>query len=469
LVDEKDVPGNTKADILNSLAKEYGITVVSIQDVEALGQQTERPYNVPRPDDITTINYTSGTTGPPKGVVLTHANAVAACSSSLSLIKQGTGDVMCSYLPLAHIFERVSEGAALWAGTSIGYFHGNILELTDDLKLLKPTSFISVPRLFNRFGAGIKASTEEKPGLGGALSRHIIKTKMATMMDSDPAKATNKHRFYDSWWSPKITSAFGLQRTRAMVSGSAPIDPSLHRFLRVTFGNEFLQGYGLTETYAVSLAQFEGDMSVGNCGAVAPVSELCLFDVPDMEYHATDMPYPRGELCIRGSTLFKGYYRNNEETAKAMTSDGWFKTGDIASVDELGRFKIIDRRKNVLKLAQGEYISPERIENVYLGNISYLAQAYVHGDSDKAFLVSIFGIMPDGFAPFASKIIGTEISATDYPALSAAAKDDKVVKAVMRDLERVGKKNKFNNYERVRATTLLLEPFTIENELLTPT
>lgn len=192
-------------------------------------------------------------------------------------------------------------------------------------------------------------------------------------------------------------------------------------------------------------------------------------DVPDMEYLSTDKPHPRGELLVRGPTVFREYFKNPEETGKAVLADGWFRTGDICSIDELGRFRIIDRRKNVLKLAQGEYISPERIENVYLGNLTWLAQAYVHGDSDKAFLVAIFGIMPDSFAAYVSKLLGKEIGATDYAALQAAAQEPKVRKAVVKELDRIGKKNKFNSYERVRGVRLMLEPFTIENELLTPT
>ncbi|KAK5239972.1 medium-chain fatty acid-CoA ligase faa2, partial [Cryomyces antarcticus] len=149
-----------------------------------------------------------------------------------------------------------------------------------------------------------------------------------------------------------------------MVSGSAPLDPSLHQFMRVVFANHFLQGYGLTETYAVSLAQLEGDFSSGNCGAVAPSTEACLLDVPDMEYMSTDQPHPRGELLLRGPTRFREYFRNPAETEKAILPDGWFRTGDICSIDGMGRVRVIDRVKNVLKLAQGEYISPERIENV---------------------------------------------------------------------------------------------------------
>lgn len=469
LNDGGDLPGTSKADILNAMAEETGITILNMKDVEAMGESAPRPYHAPRPEDATTINYTSGTTGPPKGVILSHANAVAAASSSLCLMAPGVNDVMCSYLPLAHIYERVTEASALWAGSAIGYFHGNVTELVDDLKLLKPTSFISVPRLYNRFGGAIKAATVEQTGFKGALSRHVSNAKMNALKNPDPAKATNKHAFYDRIWSRKVASAFGLERTRVMVSGSAPIDPSLQQLLRIVFSNDFIQGYGLTETYAVSLAQLDGDMSAGNCGAVAPSTELCLMDVPDMEYLSTDLPHPRGELLVRGNNRFKEYYKNPEETSKVLTEDGWFRTGDIASVDELGRFKIIDRRKNVLKLAQGEYISPERIENVYLGNTSWLAQAYVHGDSDRSFLVAIFGITPDLFAAYAGKILGKEIGATDFQALHAAAQEPKVRAATIKELDKIGRKNKFNSYERVRNVRLLVEPFTIENELLTPT
>jgi len=219
----------------------------------------------------------------------------------------------------------------------------------------------------------------------------------------------------------------------------------------------------------VSLAQLDGDVSSGNCGAVSANSECCLEDVPDMEYLSSDKPYPRGELLVRSSSLFREYYRNEAETAKAIDKDGWFHTGDICLVDELGRFKIIDRKKNVLKLAQGEYISPERIENVYLANIGWLATAYIHGDSHQSFLVGIFGVAPDTFAQFASKVLGESVEQTDLTKLAEVAQNPKVVKAALKVFDKVGRKNKFNSYERVRSVKLLIDPFTIENELLTPT
>lgn len=464
-----ELPGTSKKDLLNAIAAQHGIQIHYMRDVEALGEASPRPFHTPRPQDTVTINYTSGTTGNPKGVILTHANAVAAASASLCICRQGTNDVICSYLPLAHIFQRVTEHSALWAGSAIGYFHGNVLELVDDLKLVRPTTFTSVPRLYNRFGGAIKGQTIQQPGLKGALSRHVVQTKLASLQNPVPGKATNQHILYDRIWSRKVAAALGLDRAKTMISGSAPLDPSLQQFLRAVFANNFVQGYGLTETYAIALAQVEGDFSAGTCGAVTPSTELCLLDVPDMEYLSTDKPHPRGELLVRGPTVFKEYYKNEAETKKAMTEDGWFKTGDICTVDEMGRFRIIDRRKNVLKLAQGEYISPERIENVYLGNLPWLAQGYVHGDSSQSNLVAIFGIQADMFAGFLSKVLGKEMKATDLKALEAAGQEPRVRKAVVKELGRVGKKAKFNSYEHVRAVRLLVEPFSIDNELLTPT
>lgn len=469
-LDGEDKPGHSKHDMLSAMALGLDLRIYSIHQIEALGASLGSPvYHVPSPSDIVTINYTSGTTGPPKGVILTHRAAVAATAAALIIIPGSPSDVYCSYLPLAHIYERLTEHGALWSGAAIGYFHGDILSLVDDLKLLRPTGFISVPRLYNRFGGAIRAATTDQSGVRGALSRHIVSTKTAALQHPDSPEATNKHTIYDLIWGRKVTAALGLDRTRHMVSGSAPLDPSLQTFLRTVFSNNLMQGYGLTESYACGLAQLKGDFSVGNCGAVLPTSEICLASVPDMEYLVTDQPQPRGELLLRGPTLFSGYYKSEEETKKCMLPDGWFRTGDIATVDSRGRFQIIDRVKNVLKLAQGEYISPERIENVYLSHLNFLAQAYVHGDSVQTFLVAIFGVMPELFAPFASMILGKTIATNDLQAIAAACKDAKVRAAVVTELDKVGRKNKFTGYERVRNCYLYLEPFSIDNELLTPT
>jgi long-chain acyl-CoA synthetase len=462
-----ELPGESKGDILNSLANELGVQIHYIKDVEKLGEKQPLPMSPPSPEDTATINYTSGTTGNPKGVVLSHRNAHAGTCASMVLSGSTEPDIICSFLPLAHIYQRLGEHGALASGSAIGYFHGNIAELVEDLQLLRPTMFSGVPRLYNRFGSKIKEATIEATGVKGALSRHVVTTKLAALKDQN--NPTNKHMLYDRIWAKKVAAGLGLDRCRTLVSGSAPIDPSLLQFLRIVFASNFTQGYGLTETYAISLVQHGGDFSSGNCGGVTPNSELRLLDVPDMEYLSTDLPHPRGELLIRSTSQFKEYFRNPEETAKAIDSDGWFHTGDICSIDELGRFKIIDRRKNVLKLAQGEYISPERIENVYLANCGWMASAYVHGDSHQSFLVAIFGVAPDMFPQFASKVLGEKIAEGDTEKLKAALTNKKVEKAVLKELDRVGSKNRFNSYERVKAVRLFLDPFTIDNQLLTPT
>ncbi|KAJ5763144.1 AMP-dependent synthetase/ligase [Penicillium manginii] len=419
-LDAGEENGHSKRALLNSVADGLDVSIYTISEVEALGQASKRGYKRPSPSDIVTINYTSGTTGPPKGVVLTHQNAVAATSA-------------------AHIYARLAEHTAFWGGARIGYFHGNIIELVDDLKLLKPTGFMSVPRLYSRFGTAVRAATVEQPGFKGALSRHIVAAKTANLKNPDPSKATIHHALYDRIWAKKVASALGLERARYMVSGSAPLDPSLHNFLRVSTGTDVLQGYA------------------------------CLVSLPDMEYSVNDKPYPRGELLMRGNNMFTEYFKNPEETSKAMTEDGWFRTGDVCQIDEMGRFIIIDRRKNVLKLAQGEYISPERLEGVILSELGYFGQAYVHGDSVQTFLVGIFGISPDMYAPFASKVLGKTIDATDLEAVKATLSDEKIRRAVLRDLERVAKKHKLAGYERVKNVSLKLDPFTVENNLLTPT
>lgn len=467
-LDAGEQDGYSKQSVLSSIAAQHGIKLYSMADVEAIGAKSGRPVNPPRPEDLQTINYTSGTTGMPKGVVLTHGNAVAAVSAGRSAATTTYGDTHFSYLPLAHIYGRLIDAIAMAEGASIGFFRGDITGLVDDMKILQPTGFISVPRLFNRFNSAIRTATVDADGFKGSLSRRVVDTKKASMK-LPGGKATNTHFLYDRIWTPKVKDAVGLRRAKNMLSGSAQLDPDVQTFLRAAFGNNFMQGYGLTESYAVATVQHKTDFSVGNIGGPCLSNEICLESVPDLEYLVTDKPNPRGELLLRGPNIFQQYYKNEEETRKAIDEDGWFHTGDIAEVDSMGRFKIVDRKKNVLKLSQGEYISPERIENVYLGNTALVATAFVHGDPSQSNLVAVFGVDPENFPPFASKVLKKTIAAGDIPALKAALRDPKVKKAFLAELDKIGKKHKFNSYERVRNVHLDVEPFTIDNELLTPT
>lgn len=467
-LDGGEVPANTKGSVLNSFASQYGIKIYSMAEVEEIGVKSGRQPRPPKRDDICTINYTSGTTGAPKGVVLTHANAVAALSSGRMMGSVLHKDVHMSYLPLAHIYGRLIDGIALAEGAAIGFFRGDVLGLVDDLKILQPTGFISVPRLFNRFNSAIQTATVDADGIRGALSRRVINTKKANMK-LPPGKASNKHFLYDRIWTPKVKAAVGLTRAHSMISGSAQLDPDVQEFLRAAFGNDFRQGFGMTETYAVGTIQLKDDFSTGNIGPPTTCMEVCLESVPEFDYSVDDKPNPRGELLLRGPCVFGEYYKNPEETKKAIEPDGWFHSGDIAEIDKLGRVKIIDRKKNVLKLSQGEYVSPERIENVYLGNSNLAASAFVHGDFKQSSLVAIFGVDPENFSAFASKILGESISKDDVAAIKTAAKNPKVKKAFLKILDDIARKSKFNSFERVRNVYLDIDPVTVDNGLLTPT
>ena len=470
-LDAGEPEGLSKGALLTKMASDHGIKIYSMAEVEEIGLRSGRPMRPPTKTDITTINYTSGTTGMPKGVVLSHANMLAAASCARASGFMTPNDTHISYLPLAHIYGRLADWAAITLGARIGYFRGDIVGLVDDLKILRPTGLFSVPRLYNKFNSAIRAATVEAEGFKGALSRRAVDAKLANMR-LPPGKATNYHALYDRIWSPKVRKAVGLDRAVSMVSGSAQLDPDVQTFLRAAFGINFLQGWGMTETAATGSVQTRGDLTTGNIGGPQAGVEFCIESVPEFEYTVDDKPNPRGELLARGPIVFKEYFKNPEETSRVLEADGWFHTGDIVEVNSMGLFSIIDRKKNVLKLAQGEYVSPERIENVYLGACTLLSSAFVHGDPIEAALVAVFGVEPEAFAPFASKVLGgdkTTISPTDRDALKKAAEDPRVRAAVQKIIDGIGKKHKFNGFEKVRNVYLALDPFTTDNELLTPT
>ncbi len=468
-LDAGEPAGCSKVALLGQLAKERGVQLYSLADVEEIGARSGRPMRPPRGDDIITVNYTSGTTGDPKGVVLTHANIVAATACSRCSGNLGPADTHISYLPLAHIYGRLLDQLAISLGAHIGYFHGDVLGLVDDMKILRPTGFFSVPRLFNRFSSTIQAATVEAAGVRGALSKHVIRSKKAAMR-LPPGKATNRHVLFDRVWTPKVRQAVGLDRVHTMVSGSAQLDPDVHEFLSAAFACHFFQGYGLTETCAVGTVQLAGDYTTGTIGPPNPSVEMCLESVPDMEYCVDDKPRPRGELLMRGPIIFREYFKSPDETRKAL---------DPRRLVPHGRH----RRGRQPRPLQHHRPQEERAQ-AGPGRV-HLARAHrerLHGQlqtwwpppSSTATARSppsspSSASTPEHFAPFASAILDRAVSPADVSAVKAAAQDPKVKQAFLQTIDRIGKKHKFNSYERVRNCKLDVEPFTIDNELLTPT
>ena len=167
-----------------------------------------------------------------------------------------------------------------------------------------------------------------------------------------------------------------------MITGSAPIDVTVLDYLKICFCCPIQEGYGLTETSAGSCVTLPNDPIAGHVGGPIPSLRIRLRDVPAMEYYSTDKPYPRGELCMKGPSVFKGYFCRPDKTAEAFDHDGWFCSGDVAKIFENGSIKIIDRSKNIFKLSQGEYIAPEKLENIFVLS-PFIEQSFVYGDSLK--------------------------------------------------------------------------------------
>lgn len=381
---------------------EAGVELVFFGTLLEKGASIPFAPRPPRPEDLCTICYTSGTTGDPKGVMLPHSALLADASACLALCGYGengfspdqrslfelkSSDVHISYLPLAHIFERVVMTALTTVGAGIGFYQGDTLKLMDDIAVLRPTIFVSVPRLFNKVYDKVMAGVKQK----SAFKRFMFDLAYSAKLENLRESGELKHWLYDRFVFEEIRSKLG-GRVRAMLSGSAPISPEVMEFLRICFGCEVYEGYGQTETSAGTCLTIRHDWTTGHVGIPAPCNEIKLVDVPDMDYFANDPNHPRGEICVRGPNCFTGYYKDEKNTCDTLDADGWVHSGDIGEWDARGRLRVIDRKKNMFKLSQGEYVAPERIEAV-ITKSPLIAQCFLHGNPLESATVAV--IVPD--------------------------------------------------------------------------
>ncbi|XP_040983366.1 long-chain-fatty-acid--CoA ligase 5 [Aquila chrysaetos chrysaetos] len=440
---------------LKDRGAKVGVEILALQEVEELGRNNIREPVPPKPEDLCIVCFTSGTTGNPKGAMLTHqnvvANAAAFLRSTENTVECTSSDITMSYLPLAHMFERVVQTVVYSCGAKVGFFQGDIKLLTDDMKTLKPTLFPVVPRLLNRIYDKIQS------GAKSPVKRCLL--NFAVIMKTSEIKQgiIRNDSIWDQLIFKKVQETMG-GRVRIMVTGAAPISPSVLTFLRAALGCQIFEAYGQTECSAGCTFSMPGDWTTGHVGAPLACNIIKLDDVEEMNYFSSNN---EGEVCIKGPNVFKGYLKDPEKTAEAIDKDGWLHTGDIGKWLPNGTLKIIDRKKNIFKLAQGEYIAPEKIENVYIRSAP-VAQVFVHGESLRSFLIGIVVPDPETLPEFAAKL-GVKGSYEDI------CKNPAVKKAILEDMVRLGKEAGLKSFEQVKDLYIHTEMFSVENGLLTPT
>ncbi|OMH85669.1 Long chain acyl-CoA synthetase 7, peroxisomal [Zancudomyces culisetae] len=454
-------------EILQKWARSKNIGLYDFDQVKELGRENPIPHFPPKPEDVYTLCYTSGTTGDPKSAIGTHANYTFTATTT-AIPDPTSIRVLLSYLPLAHAYGRFSENSVAVTGGIVGYSCGDITKIFEDCQALQPTSFSAVPRLVNRFYDIISARTVNAPGEMGEICRRAVKEKLDNLM----ARKGNRHPV----WDPLI-----FEKTRAIISnrlesigcGTAPLDPQVKNFIKVTMLCEFGEGYGMTETSGIACSQQQGSLTHGNIGRPFLGVEIRLRDIPEMEFYVTDKPNPRGEILIRGPNIFAGYLKDKKNTEETLVGDGWLASGDVGEFCPDGNIKIINRKKNIFKLAQGEYVAPEKLENI-LQKHPLVLQSFVTGYPSKDCLVGIIVPDPETFVEWARdklkkrKVLGNEtISNMTYVGLT---KNSIVNEEFVSSMESHFRDNKLLGYETLKAVHLEPTPFDVEtNALLTPT
>ncbi len=390
-----------------------------------------------QPDDLATFVYTSGTTGLPKGVMLTHrnlvSNALAAQERFPFDVEQGRGGTVLSYLPLSHVLERMTTFVYLHIGYPI-YFVENFQEIMDDFRVVRPVHFSTVPRLLEKIHAGIQARAEAGSGPKQALLRWAL--GLAGGYDVErPMGRLDRLRFAlaDLLVFRKLRGLFG-GRLKAVTSGGAALPGRIMNFFNAV-GIFCGQGYGMTEASPVISVYKKGALRAGSAGLPLPGVAVRIAD--------------DGEILARGPNVMRGYYKLPDETARVLTDDGWLQTGDIGHLDADGHLFITDRKKELLKLSTGKYVAPAPIEAA-LGASPFVEQAVVIGNDCK-FCAAL--IVPDAEAARAH--LEADAPPGGLAALIQAAVDD--VNAGLPP------------WEQVKRFRLLEAPFTVEGGELTPT
>lgn len=362
IYDGKDEAGNAAK--LDAVLQERGGKVLTLDEVIELGKTEHKEPTRPSPDTLACIMYTSGSTGRPKGVLLKHKNCVSSVGTVVKLLGPffAADDTLLAYLPLAHILEFVAECSMIHCGITLGY--GRVKTLTSasvrnckgDLQEFRPTLLVGVPTVFETIRKGILAKVNQ----GGALKKTVFNAALSLKGTGLPVVKSLADLVFGA-----VRAQTG-GRLRLSLSGGAPISKATQSFINLSLV-QILQGYGMTESSAMCSICTPEFNSMSSVGVISPAIEVKLVDVPDAGYRATNNP-PQGEVWIRGPAVCAGYYKNPELTAETINEEGWLMTGDVGQFNRDGTLSLIDRKKNLVKLAGGEYIGLEALESTYKSN-----------------------------------------------------------------------------------------------------
>ena len=430
-----------------------GVRVVSLSDWLGRARRDLPAAPGPQPDDLATIVYTSGTTGKPKGVMLTHRNVMANVKAVLQRVQARDDDVFLSFLPLSHTFERTAGYYLPMAAGSCVVYARSVAQLAEDLQQVRPTVLVSVPRIYERIHARIYETLAGHPFKLRLLeAAQAIGWRRFRARQRLSPPAANDAQAAGAWrWLPwpvlqllvarPLLAQFG-GRLRVAVSGGAPLPPVIARCF-LGLGLPLVQGYGMTETSPVVSVNTLDNNDPSTVGPTLPGVEVRIGE--------------NRELQVRAASVMKGYWNRPEDTARILSADGWLSTGDQAEVID-GRIRILGRIKEIIVTSTGEKVPPGDLEQA-IGSDPLFEQVFVVGEQ-RPFIACVAVVQRDEWKRLASEA-GADASSPD--SLKAPA----VLRAALARIEKATAG--FPRYAVPRAITLTLEPWTIENTYMTPT
>ena len=424
--------------------------VISLDTLKSLGEGHSREefIGISRqtgPEDLATIVYTSGTTGDPKGVALTHHNFIAEFDAIWPIFEGKEGDSLLSFLPLSHILQRVVDSFALLYGFVIAYAE-SLETLGENLREIRPTHIVAVPRVYEKIHGRIHAGVQQGPAVKRILFNWAIdvgrRFSEAERLGGAGLSLAVQHRLASALVFKKIHAATG-GNIQFYVSTGAPLAKGLAEFFD-SIGIRILEAWGMTELSGAATSTIRTDLRYGSVGKPGPGVELKITD--------------EGEICVRGDIVMRGYWRQPEATAETIDPDGWLHTGDVGHIDDDGFLHITDRIKELIVTAGGKNVAPQPIENA-LKTHEFIAQAMVIGDR-RNFVSALIVPQAEVLESWArdQNIDG------DLPTL---CRDQRVIAHYQAAVE--AKMASFSRYESVRKFTLVPDEFSQEAGELTPT